>query len=126
MDEMLEIIDNVSSDHFGMTFDTGNALRIGDEPVEAARTMAKHIFATHTKDVAPIYGGNPPDWYFFASVPVGKGVLDIPAIIKTLGSAGYDGLFAIEFDYLDPKYGDEDPALTESVEYLKQLKQSLA
>jgi len=124
-DEMLEIFENVGSDHFGMCFDTGNALRIGDEPVGAAQKMAKHIFATHTKDVAPVYGGDPQDWDFFASVPVGKGVLDVPAIVKTLKSAGYDGLFAIEFDYLDPKYGDEDPALAESVAYLKQVRQSL-
>ena len=124
-DEMLEIFENVGSDHFGMCFDTGNALRIGDEPVGAAQKMAKHIFATHTKDVAPVYGGDPQDWDFFASVPVGKGVLDFPAIVKTLKSAGYDGLFAIEFDYLDPKYGDEGPALAESVAYLKQVRQSL-
>lgn len=121
-DEMLEIFENVGSDYFGMTFDTGNALRIGDEPVKTAEKMAKHIFATHTKDVAATYGGDPADWDFFASVPVGQGILDIPAIVETLGSAGYDGLFAIEFDYLDPEYGDEDTALAESVEYLARLR----
>ena len=125
-DEMLEIFENVGSDYFGMTFDTGNALRIGDEPVKTAEKMAKHIFATHTKDVAATYGGDPADWDFFASVPVGKGVLDMPGIVKKLDAAGYDGLFAIEFDYLDPKYGDEDSALAESVEYLKQVRESLA
>ncbi len=125
-DEMLEIFEDVGSDHFGMCYDTGNALRIGDHPVKTAEKMAKHIFATHTKDVAVVYGGDPADWDFFASVPVGKGVLDVPAIVKALESAGYDGLFAIELDYLDPKYGDEDSALAESVEYLKEVRRSLA
>jgi sugar phosphate isomerase/epimerase len=124
-DEMLEIFEDVGSDYFGMTYDTGNALRIGDEPVGTAEKMAKYIFATHTKDVAATYGGDPQNWHFFASVPVGKGVLDIPGIVNKLQAAGYDGLFAIEFDYLDPKYGDEDSALVESVEYLRQVRQSL-
>ncbi len=125
IDEMAEVFDMVGSDHFGLCFDTGNALRIGDRPVESARKMAKQIYATHTKDIAPIYGGNPQDWHFFASVPVGKGILDMPAIIKELELTGYDGLFAIEFDYLDPKFGDEDSALVESVEYLKKVRKSL-
>ncbi len=124
MDEMLEIFENVASDHFGMTYDTGNALRIGDEPVGAARKLAKYVHAVHMKDVAPVYGGDPQDWDFFASVPAGKGVIDVPALVKALEDAGCQALFAIEFDYLHPDY-DEDPALVESVKYLKQIKQSL-
>ena len=38
------------------------ALRIGDDPVESARLLGKHIFATHTKDVKPVYGVSPKDW----------------------------------------------------------------
>lgn len=125
VDEMLEIFQNVGSDHFGMCFDTGNALRIGDEPVKAVEKMARHIFATHTKDVAPVYGADPQDWDYFASVPVGKGVINMPGLIKALEGAGYDGLFAIEIDYLHPDYEDEGPALAESVEYLEQVRQSL-
>lgn len=124
-DEMLEIFDNVSSDYFGMTYDTGNALRIGDEPVKTVRKMAKYIHATHTKDVAPVYGGDPQDWDYFASVPVGKGVIDMPALVKALDESGYDGLFAIEIDYLHPDYEDEDSALVESVKYLERVRQSL-
>ena len=37
--------------------------------------MAKHIYATHTKDVAPLYGVSPKEWYFFACVPVGQGII---------------------------------------------------
>lgn len=61
-------------------------------------------------------------WYFHASTPVGSGDLDVPGLIKTLDGAGYDGLYAIEFDYLDPKYVDEQTALVQSVEYLKSLQ----
>ena len=124
-DEMLEIFEDVGSDHFGMTYDTGNALRIGDEPVKTAKKMAKHIFATHTKDVAPVYGADPQDWDYFASVPVGSGVIDMPALVKALEESGYDGLFAVEIDYLHPDYEDEGPALAESIEFLEQVRQSL-
>jgi sugar phosphate isomerase/epimerase len=120
-DEMLEMFQAINSPSFGMTFDTGNAYRYGDDPVEAAKKLAGYIYAIHFKDVAPLEGGNPDDWFYNACTPIGGGVLDVPALVNTLDEAGYDGLYAIEFDYLDPKYGDEDAALVRSIEYLKTL-----
>lgn len=120
-DEMLEMFETMDSPCFGMTFDTGNAYRYGDEPVEAAKKLARYIHAIHFKDVAPLAGGNPDDWFYHACTPIGQGVLDVPALVGTLEEAGYDGLYAIEFDYLDPKYGDEDSALVQSIKYLKTL-----
>jgi len=119
--EMQEMFETIDSPAFGMTFDTGNAFRYGDDPIEAATRLAEHIFAIHFKDVAPLDGGHTEDWFYYACTPIGKGMLDIPALINTLDRAGYDGIYAIEFDYLDPKYADEDAALVESVEYLKSL-----
>jgi sugar phosphate isomerase/epimerase len=123
-DEFLDLINRVNSPYFGMTFDTGNALRIGDDPVESARLLAPHAFATHTKDVAPLYGVSPKEWYFFACVPVGQGIINMPALVDALLAGGYQGLFAIELDYMDPKYRDEDWAVAESVKYLQSLQQS--
>jgi len=124
-DEIKKIIENVGSDYLGITFDTGNALRIGDDPVKAVRELGQYIYATHTKDVAPLYGGDPSDWYFFASVPVGEGVINMPALIKQLLAVGYNGLFAVEIDYMDPRYEDEDIAVEESVKYLKELRDKI-
>jgi hypothetical protein len=42
-------------------------------------------------------------------------------VIGFLRQAKYDGLLAIEVDYLHPKYGDEDRAVAKSVKYLKTL-----
>jgi len=120
-DQMLSIVEQVGSSHFGITFDTGNSLRIGNEPAKYAKKMAKHIFATHTKDIAPVYGADPDNWDFLSSVPVGDGIINMPALIKNLLDEGYDGLFAIEIDALHPDYEDEDPALAKSVAYLKNL-----
>jgi sugar phosphate isomerase/epimerase len=125
-EEILEILNNVASDCLGVTFDTGNALRICENPVGAAQKLVKHIYATHVKDLAPLYGGNPQDWYFFASVPLGRGIVDIPSIVSVLEEAGYEGLCTIEIDYLHPDYDDEDPSVSESVNYLRELDKSAA
>jgi 3-oxoisoapionate decarboxylase len=123
-EEYLDLFQRVDSPYFGMTFDTGNALRIGDEPAESARMLGKYIFATHTKDVEPVYGGNPKDWNYYACCPVGKGVINMPATIDALLATGYNGLFAIELDYMEPKWKDEDLAVAESVRYLQELKKT--
>ncbi|MGC8878891.1 MAG: sugar phosphate isomerase/epimerase family protein [Anaerolineae bacterium] len=125
-EEYLDLIQRVNSPYFGMTFDTGNALRIGDDPVEAARMLAPYVFATHTKDVAPLYGVSPKEWHFFACVPIGQGIINIPALVDALLVGGYQGLFAIELDYMDPRYRDEDWAVEESVKYLRNLRQRRA
>jgi sugar phosphate isomerase/epimerase len=120
--EMLEMFEAISSPSFGMTLDTGNAFRYGDDPVEAAEKLAKYIYALHFKDVSPLAGGNPEDWFYYASMAIGDGEIDVPALCKTLEDSGYDGIYAIEFDYLHPQYEDEDFALVKSVEYLKNLE----
>ncbi len=121
-DEFVDLVDRVDSSHFGVCFDTGNALRIGDDPVESARVLGKHILATHTKDVKPVYGVSPKEWYFFACVPVGQGVINMPALVDALLATGYEGLFAIELDYAHPDVKDEDVAVEQSVKYLQGLQ----
>jgi len=120
-DELNEIIERVGSSYLVVTFDSGNALRIGENPIEAAGKLIDKIFATHIKDVAPLYGGNPADWYFFASVPAGEGVIDFPALIQVFKDNRYQGSLTLEIDYLDPKYGDEDQAVAESISYLRKI-----
>jgi len=121
-DEFVDLVDRVDSSHFGVCFDTGNSLRIGDDPVESARVLGKHILATHTKDVKPVYGVSPKEWYFFACVPVGQGVINMPALVDALLATGYEGLFAIELDYAHPDVTDEDVAVEQSVKYLQGLQ----
>jgi hypothetical protein len=47
----------------------------------------------------------------------------MPALVDELLATGYQGLFAIELDYMDPKYVDEDLAVEQSVRYLQGLQQ---
>jgi sugar phosphate isomerase/epimerase len=122
--EYLALFQCVDSPYFGMCFDTGNCLRNGDDPVASARLLSKYIFATHTKDVAPLYGWDPKDWMFFACTPVGKGIIDFPALVGEMERSGYNGLFAVELDYMDPKFVEEDRAVKASIAYLKKLQKT--
>jgi hypothetical protein len=45
--------------------------------------------------------------------------------VKLLGDAGYQGLLAVEIDFLHPDYGsDEDQAVVRSVDELNRLANS--
>jgi len=123
-DEILQIVNNLNSSNFGVTFDTGNCLRYGEDPVKSAEKLSKYIFATHTKDVEPLYGGDPQDWYYYACTPLGKGIINISGVVEVLEKQNYQGLMAVEIDYMNPKYGDDtDRAVAESIDFLKKLRE---
>ena len=117
--EILTLIDQVGSKFFGVNFDTGNALRLFEDPVEEARLLAPFIHATHIKDVSPRRGGSPREWNFWESVPAGKGVVDIAGVMQVLKNQGYQGTLCVEVDCLRPDW-EEDEAVQMSVKYLRE------
>ncbi|MEK7395571.1 MAG: sugar phosphate isomerase/epimerase family protein [Candidatus Poribacteria bacterium] len=117
--EILDLINRVGSKHLGVNFDTGNALRLFEDPVEEAKILAPYIYATHIKDVNPKRGGSPKEWNFWESVPAGKGIVDIPGVMKVLKDQGYKGMLAIELDCLREEE-EEDKAVEMSVSYLRE------
>lgn len=119
-EEMVELVETINSPWFGVCFDTANNLRLFEDPVTVARLLAPHARATHIKDVTT-QRGNPKDFSFWPSVALGDGLVDLPAVLQTLLDVGYDGLLAIEVDYLHPEHGDEDQAVAKSVDYLRAL-----
>jgi sugar phosphate isomerase/epimerase len=88
-DEMLKIIRNVNSPYFGINFDTGNFMRVQDDPVEGMKKLAKYTFATHIKDLQPMKGASVKDWHFFACTPVGDGLVDNKSLAQLLKDAKY-------------------------------------
>jgi len=84
--------------------------------------LAPYVYATHIKDLKPQKGVAADEWYFFSCTPVGEGVVDNGKLVQLLADAGYDGLLAVEIDFLHPDYGDdEDLAVARSVAELKRL-----
>jgi sugar phosphate isomerase/epimerase len=116
--EILTLIDQVGSKSFGVNFDTGNALRLFEDPVEEARLLAPFIHATHIKDVSPRRGGSPREWNFWESVPVGKGVVDVAGVMKVLKDQNYQGTLCVEVDCLRPEW-EEDEAVEMSIDFLR-------
>ena len=118
--EIEEILDRVGSDHLKVNFDTGNTLRMMEDPVAAARRLGPHTVATHTKDVEACRHVRPEEWYFFSSVPVGTGLIDIPGVVRALQESGYTGILAVESDH-HKDHQDEDALVAQSVAYLRKL-----
>lgn len=119
-DEIVDVVTTIDSPWLGICLDTGNNLRMQEDPLEAAAKLAPFAKATHVKDIG-VRPGDPKQFAFWPSVPLGKGLIDLKRILELLRKARYKGLLAIELDFLDPNYGDEDPAVVASVKYLKKL-----
>jgi 3-oxoisoapionate decarboxylase len=125
-DEMVELIEGVGSPNFGINFDTGNFLRLLDDPVKGMAKLAKSTFATHIKDLKINPDASPDDWYFFSSVPVGDGLIDNVALARMLKDANYQGFLAVETDFLHPDYGnDEHAAIRKSVAGLRRIVEEI-
>jgi sugar phosphate isomerase/epimerase len=119
-DEMVDLVTTLDSPWLGVCLDTGNNLRLHEDPVVVAEKLAPFTRATHVKDIG-VRRGDPQDFAFWPSVPLGKGLVDLGRVIELLRKARYKGLLAIEVDYLHPDYGEEDRAVAASVKYLKGL-----
>ncbi len=93
----------------GLCLDVGHCRRLGIDPSEAADAYKDRILDIHLKDVtAPTKDGGP--------VEVGRGVIDIPRLLRTLITLGYRGTASFEFEK-DGK--DPLPGLAESVGFVR-------
>jgi 3-oxoisoapionate decarboxylase len=122
--EILQILEHVDSEHLKVNFDTGNTLRMMEDPVAAARRLGPYTVATHTKDLDACRHVRPEEWFFFSSVPVGTGLIDMPGVARALKESGYDGVLAVETDHHKDNQ-DEDSLVAQSIAYLKKLVKSI-
>ena len=121
-DEILWLLKEVDSPFFGVNFDSGNFLRVLDDPVKAMEKLAPYVLATHIKDMLPVKGVSVNDWYFFSCVPTGHGLIDNQRIAQLLVDVNYKGFFAVEVDTLHPSYAFRElEVVAESVQELKNI-----
>jgi len=125
-DEMVELIETIDSPWLGVCFDTANNLRMLEDPVVVARKLAPFARATHVKDVTA-QKGDPKTFAFWPSVPLGQGLIDLPAVLALLDDAKFAGLLALEIDYLAPAYvaAGEEAAVTASLAWLRDAVAAL-
>jgi sugar phosphate isomerase/epimerase len=125
-DEILQLLNEVDSEYFGLNFDTGNFLRLLDDPIKGMEKLAPYVLATHVKDLMPDKNARPTDWHFFAGVPVGKGLIDNQALAQLLYKANFKGFLAVEIDHPHTDWTDrEDEAVKLSINALKKIAASL-
>ena len=125
-DEIMELLELVDDKNFGVNFDTGNFLRLLDDPIAAMEKLAPYVFATHIKDLMPNPEARPTDWFFFSGVPVGRGLIDNRKLAELLKAADYKGFLAVEMDHPHPDWRNcEDEAVGVSVKALKEIAEDL-
>jgi sugar phosphate isomerase/epimerase len=95
----------------GLCIDVGHTARAGTDPAEAMRSYKARLYDCHFKDVGDIHGKNGK-----SEVEVGRGVLDIPAMLRALLEINYAGHVGFEHE----KTPEEPiPGIAESVGYTK-------
>ena len=119
-DEMVELIEGVHSPNLGVTLDTGNNLRLFEDPVEVCRKLAPYTRATHVKDIT-VWRGDPKEFSFWPTVALGDGIVDLKAVVGFLKKARYRGLLCVEVDFLHPEHGEEDRAVVKSLAHLRKI-----
>jgi len=93
----------------GLCIDIGHTQRAGIDPCDSIRTFADRLLDVDFKDVtSPTEAGK--------AVEIGRGVVNIPAVLSALLAIGYSGIVAFEYekDADDPLAG-----LAESVGYVR-------
>jgi len=100
----------------GLCMDVGHTQRSGVDPAESAEKYFDRLFDVHIKDVsAPTAQGR--------TVEIGRGVIDIPKLLKTLKRLNFKGTLALEYEK-DEK--DPLPGSAESIGYLRGVMAALA
>lgn len=101
------------SPRMGMCLDIGHDLRMGDDPAETIRICADRLFDLHLKDI-----DLGPDGKQGVARILGRGSIDLPAIVRALSDVGYEGCCSIEYE---TNFKDNLVDLAESVGYFKAL-----
>ena len=123
--EVARILDDVGSEHLKVNFDTGNTIRLYEDPVEAAARLAPYTISTHTKDIATrVKGGAPSENFtWWPSCPIGEGVIDMPGVVAALRDGGFDGCLSVEIDLVGEQWASqsEEEIVASSVNYLRSI-----
>lgn len=98
-DDVKKVLDNIPE--LSLTFDTGNMIHAGDDPLHFYEVLKDRIAYVHIKDIVytddPTDGDETCDGRYIVATIHGKGVIDLDSIIKTLRDDGYDGWLMLEY-----------------------------
>jgi sugar phosphate isomerase/epimerase len=95
----------------GVCIDVGHTVRIGADAVASIKECATRLYDFHMKDVS---AATPQG----TEVTIGKGVIDIPAVLKALLEVKFSGHLGLEYE---PSPDNPLPGMKESLAYLKKV-----
>lgn len=81
--ELAELVTTIGHPGLGACLHTGRPLAAGGSQEGAIAALAPLAKSVHLKDIAP-YRGSPRDFEFWPSVPMGRGLIDIPQTLRLL------------------------------------------
>jgi sugar phosphate isomerase/epimerase len=102
--EIVQILERVDRPNLGVTLDTVNLPRVGDDMLEGAALLAPYVLLVQMKDHVPT-----PDFTIDGGAvctALGEGVAPLVEVIAILEAAGYSGVVCVELASLGPG-GDE-------------------
>jgi inosose dehydratase len=99
----------------GLCLDIGHAARAGADLVKVVNDYAPRIFDLHIKDLAVISKAAQP-------IVLGRGVLDIPGLIRALVGIRYTGVCSIEHEM---DMNDPFPGVAESAGFFRGVVKTL-
>ena len=100
----------------GLCMDAGHTQRSGIDPSDSVRKFIDRLYDVHIKDVSASTAQG-------QTVEIGRGVIDIPKLLRTLARLGFKGTLALEYEK-DAK--DPLPGSAESIGYLRGVIAALA
>ena len=112
---LVRAIQDVGMDNQGVNFDLANLILYGKaNPVDAIELLGPFVQGIHAKD--GLWPTNPKE--LGEEVPIGRGKVDFPRIIKRLKELNYRGAFTIERETSGPQQLEDVRA---SKAYLEKL-----
>jgi len=99
----------------GICMDVGHTVRVGGDPIVAIRRCAPRLYDFHLKDVSLAAPNG-------EHVVFGRGVIDLPAVLRALLEVKFAGHLQIEYEATPD---DPLPGMKESVAYLRKVMAAL-
>ncbi len=93
----------------GLCHDVGHTVRYGEDAIAASEKCADRLYDVHIKDVTEATKNG-------RATPCGRGVIDLPRLLRKLVQIGFSGYLAFEYE---EDADDPLPGLAESVGYIR-------
>lgn len=100
-EELLWLCETIDSPRFGITLDTGNPLATAEEPIDFFRRVAPHVMNVHLKDYWVWWSD---EGYRLVRCPLGRGLVDVPALLAVLAADAPGATLAIELAALEARH----------------------